>query len=636
MRRVRSLVSATLMAALWIGQAAAAYVEPPALADQVASGALPPVDQRLPETPAVVDLAGDGLEPGRHGGTLRMLMGRVKDTRMMVVYGYARLVGYDRDLDLVPDILDSVDIKEGRVFTLRLRPGHRWSDGHPFTAEDFRYFWQEIATDPDMSPGGPPRFLRVDGELPTFEVIDATTVRYSWTKPNPFFLPALAGARPEYIYRPAHYLKQFHARHADKAVLQRQVEEEGQRNWVALHFRKGHQYKNDNPDLPTLQPWVLTTRPPSNRFVFKRNPYYHRVDQAGNQLPYIDTVSFSVASAKLIPAKAAAGETDLQARALGFDNYPVLKKGEKRHDFDVRLWSTARGAEIALYPNLNVQDPVWRKLNRDARFRRALSLGIDRDEINQTIYFGLAQTGNNTVLPESKLFKPEYATASATFDIRKANALLDQMGLTKRDDRGVRLMENGEPLEIIIETAGENTTETDVLQLVRDSWAKLGIKLHTKPLQREVLRNRIFAGSTVMSVWFGLENAVPTADMSPHELAPTSQQHLQWPKWGQHYETSGRTGESVDMPAAKELLDLDKAWQIATDMKERTRIWTRMLEIHRDQTYTIGVVRGVPQPVVVRKGLRNVPEKAVYNWEPGAHFGIHRPDTFWLDGATKK
>lgn len=636
MRNAFPLVLSAFVAASWVVPAVAAYVEPPSLASKVTAGELPPVDQRLPKVPAVVDLEGNGLEPGSHGGTLRMLMGRVKDTRMMVVYGYARLVDYDRKRNLVPDILESVDVKEGRVFTLRLRPGHRWSDGHPFTSEDFRYFWDEIATDPDMSPGGPPRFLRVDGELPTFEAIDPTTVRYTWTKPNPFFLPSLAGARPEYIYRPAHYLKQFHARHADKAVLARLVEEAGQRNWVALHFRKGHQYKNDNPDLPTLQPWVLVTRPPSNRFVFKRNPYYHRVDQAGLQLPYIDTVSFSVASAKLIPAKAAAGESALQARAPGFDNYPVLKKGEKRHDFEVRLWPTARGAEVALYPNLNVEDPVWRKLVRDVRFRRALSLSVNRDEINQTIYFGLAQPGNNTVLPDSKLFKPEFATAWASYDIREANALLDKIGLTNRDDRGIRLMENGEPLEIIIETAGENTTETDVLQLVRDSWSKLGIKLHTKPLQREVLRNRIFAGSTVMSVWFGLENAVPTVAMSPHELAPTSQQQLQWPKWGQHYETSGRAGEPVDMPAAEELLDLDKAWSLAHDPDEMRRIWMRMLEIHRDQTYTIGIVRAVPQPVVVRKGLHNVPEKAVYNWEPGAHFGIYRPDTFWLDGAAKK
>jgi len=139
-----------------------------------------------------------------------------------------------------------------------------------------------------------------------------------------------------------------------------------------------------------------------------------------------------------------------------------------------------------------------------------------------------------------------------------------------------------------------------------------------------------------MSVWFGLENAVPTVAMSPHELAPTSQQQLQWPKWGQHYETSGRAGEPVDMPAAEELLDLDKAWSLAHDPDEMRRIWMRMLEIHRDQTYTIGIVRAVPQPVVVRKGLHNVPEKAVYNWEPGAHFGIYRPDTFWLDGAAKK
>ena len=173
-----------------------------------------------------------------------------------------------------------------------------------------------------------------------------------------------------------------------------------------------------------------------------------------------------------------------------------------------------------------------------------------------------------------------------------------------------------------------------MLELIHDSWLALGIKLFSKPMQREVFRNRVFAGKTLFAVWGGLENGVPTADMSPQELAPTSQQHLQWPKWGQFFQTKGKAGEAVDMPKPKELLALSKEWMRVPNQEARAAIWHRMLATHADQVYTLGLIAAVPQPVVVNRRLRNVPEKGVYNWEPGAHFGLYRPDTFWFDSAT--
>ena len=625
------VVAATLMVATTAAEPRT-YVEPSYLKPLVDAGALPPVAERLPENPGVADFAAEGLEPGRHGGTLRLLMGRAKDTRMMVVYGYARLMGYDRNYTLAPDILRKVDVEEGRIFTLHLRKGHKWSDGHPFTAEDFRYDWEDIALNKEMSPAGPPRTMMVDGEAPLFQVIDETTVRYAWAKPNPFFLPSLAEASPNYIYKPAHYLKRFHAAYADAAKLGEMVKEQGQRNWVGLQLHMGRQYKNTNPELPTLQPWVLDTKPPADRFIFKRNPYYHRVDANGLQLPYIDRMAMTIASAKLIAAKTGAGESDLQARNIQFGNYTFLKQGEKRNDFTVRLWQSARGGHVALYPNLNASDDVWRRLMRQADFRRALSLAIDRHEINQVIFFGLARESNNTLLPQSKLFRREHQTKWAGFDLAQANRLLDGLGLVKRDDRGVRLLSDGRPLEIIVETAGEDTEQTDVLELIGDSWLKAGIKLYTKPLQREVFRNRVFTGSTLVSVWFGLENGVASADSDPHELAPTSQNQLQWPKWGLHFESAGERGEAPDMEEARTLVRLNRVWRNSTTRAQKEDAWNKMLNIHADQVFSIGLISGVPQPVVVSNRLRNVPEKGIYNWEPGSHFGMYRPDTFWFDG----
>ena len=607
---------------------AAPFVETPMFAEEVAAKKLPRVEERLPETPLVVAFERKGLQPGQHGGTLQMLIGRSRDVRMLVVYGYSRLVGYDRDLKIVPDLLESFDVQEGRVFTFKLRKGHKWSDGAPFTSEDFRYFWEDVANNRELSPAGPPAELLVDGELPKVEILDKTTVRYSWSKPNPDFLSRIAGTSPLFIYRPAHYLRQFHKKYNPK-IAEAEASGKAKRRWAQVHNREDNMYQFDNPNLPTLQPWMNTTKPPADRFVAVRNPYFHRVDAQGQQLPYIDRVVLQVAEGKLIPAKTGAGESDLQARDLQFNNYTFLKKGEERNHYRTLLWRTAKGSQFALLPNLNTNDPVWREVLRDVRFRRALSLAIDRALVNQCLYFGLALEGNNTVLAESPLYRKEYQTRWAQYDRKAAARLLDEMGLKKGLD-GMRKLPDGRPLEIIAETAGETTEQTDVLELIRETWREVGIKLFTKPSQREVLRNRVFSGEAVMAVWGGLDNGIATADMSPDELAPTSQQQLQWPKFGQYFETRGKSGEAPDFPAAIELMKLYEAWRAATTHEERERIWHRMLEIHADQQFVIGVVNGVLQPVVVRTTLRNVPEKGMYSWDPGALFGIYRPDTFWI------
>ncbi len=609
-------------------------LETPSLMQRVQSGGLPPVRQRLPLKPRLMAFGGDQAA-GIHGGQLRLLMGKQKDIRQIVIYGYARLVGYSADLELEADILESYDVFENRVFTLRLRKGHKWSDGHPFTSEDFRYYWEDMASDPELSRGGPDKLLIVDGELPRVEFPDRHTIVYRWSRPNPYFLPALAGARPLYIYKPAHYLRQFHGKYQNGEKLQQMMDEMGKRNWMGVHVNRDRPYKATNPDLPSLQPWVNKTYPPSERFIFKRNPYYHRVDRNGRQLPYIDSIAVNIASSKLVPAKTGANESDLQARYLRMDNYTFLKIAARRNDFDVRLWQTAKGAHMALFPNLNVNDPVYRDLLRDLRFRRALSLAIHRYEINQVVYFRLVQESNNTVLAECPLYKPDYQHAWIGYDLETANRLLDELGLTRRDDRGVRLMSDGRPLEILVQTAGESTEQTDVLELIHDSWLKAGIKLYSVPSTREVFRNRIFSGDAVMSIWSGLANGIPTADNSPGDLAPTSKYQYQWPKWGFYHESGGKSGEAPELPAARELVELNDRWARALTRGERTDIWRRMLEINRDNMFTIGIVNHVPHPVVVNNHLRNVPRKGFYDISPGAYFGIYRPDTFWFTEARR-
>ncbi|NOD97303.1 ABC transporter substrate-binding protein [Ruegeria sp. HKCCD6228] len=631
---IRPLLLAAMLAFSGILPAAADTIPTPQesafWSAEVESGNLPPVQERLPKDPLIVDLAAKGREFGKPGGTLRTMVTRSKDIRQMVVYGYARLVGFNQDYELVPDLLASYENEGNRKFTLKLREGHKWSDGSPFTSEDFRYWWEDVANNELLSPSGPPDFLIVEGKLPTVTFPDETTVIFEWDDPNPNFLQSLAQARPPFIYRPAAFLKQYHEKYADAEELAFQVEDARVKSWAALHNKLDNLYKFDNHELPTLQPWLNASSGKKIRHNFVRNPYYHRIDSKGVQLPYIDVVEMEIVAPGLVAAKTNAGESDLQGRGLAFRDASILKKGEAQGGYKTLLWKTGVASQIAIYPNLNFSDDVWRDVLRDVRVRRALSLAIDRQTINQALYFKLAHPAANSVLPASPFYSEENAAAWAQYDVDQANALLDEAGLDQRDKNGIRLLPDGRPMELVIETAGERQEVENALQIVTDTWREIGVKLVMRPLDRDILRNRVFAGNSMASVWFGWDDGIPQAHTSPAYLAPTDQVFLAWPKWGQHYQTGGEAGEAPDMPEAQRLMELEHEWQIATTDEERAAVWTEMLKIHADQVYAIGILNGAPQPIVVSNRLRNVPEQAMWAWEPGAHFGIHRPDEFFF------
>jgi peptide/nickel transport system substrate-binding protein len=623
-------IGLALTLGLALASSARAGGESPVLGKLVEAGKLPPLAQRLPERPRVLATDPEAV----YGGDLRMLIGTLKDTKLAFVYGYARLVGWDRNFRLVSDIVERYDVEDGgRTFTFRLRKGHRWSDGAPFTSADFAYWWTNVANDDELSPGGPPATLRVDGEMPKMTFPDPLTVRLRWPKPNNLFLIDQASAYPTIIYRPAHYLKQFHKAFNSADALKKLARAEGRRNWAALHNKKDSMYLMDNPDLPTLQPWRPTVGPPAQVFVADRNPYFHRVDERGRQLPYIDRLVMLLVERAVIPVKTSTGEADLQARYLPFDQVPFLRKNEQLAGFRVFLWNTGVPSTVAIYPNLTTNDPVMRKLFHDRRFRQALSLGVNRPEINHALYYGLGLPGQATVL-RSPTGHEEPRMAYARFDLVQANRLLDEMGLTARDGRGFRLRPDGQRLDLIVETSGDETEHTDVLELVKDTWAELGVELLSRPSQLEVFRRRVFSGEAIMSAYNGNAGfGLPTPDMSPDWLAPVSQQQLQWPKWGAYFESKGRDGEAPSLPAARRLVELYERWLVSGDPEEKARVWAEMLDINAEEIFTIGIVGGTLQPIVVKNGLRGVPTKGIYSWEPGSHFGIYNPDTFYWQGG---
>src|SRR6185369_9463509 len=212
-----------------------AMQETPMFAEQVKSGALPPVDKRIPLHPSVVSQFSGSDGPGKSGGQINILIASARDTRLMTLYANARLMVYDDKFQLHPDILESYEIKDSREVTFKLRPGHKWSDGHPFTTEDFRYFWEDIANNKDLSPSGPSVELLVDGQPPRVEIIDERTIRYSWDKPNPHFIESQARAAPLFLFRPAHYLRKLHGKYTPEEDILKLYKGS---NWVNIYRRQ--------------------------------------------------------------------------------------------------------------------------------------------------------------------------------------------------------------------------------------------------------------------------------------------------------------------------------------------------------------------------------------------------------------
>ena len=177
----------------------------------------------------------------------------------------------------------------------------------------------------------------------------------------------------------------------------------------------------------------------------------------------------------------------------------------------------------------------------------------------------------------------------------------------------------------------------DGLTLIGEFWREIGVRLFVKPQDRTVLRNRSYAGLTVMVAAPGLDNAIPTAIMPPTELAPMRQDNYAWPKWGQYVETKGKNGEAVDIPEAKRLLDLYTTWMNTGNRTVQQDAWREMLRNHAENQWSIGTISGALQPIVVRNGLQGLPAKALYSWEPTAMIGIYRSDEiFWNKAAGKE
>ncbi len=594
------------------------YNESPMTAALVREGKLPPVEQRLPKNPIVVKPL---EEVGVYVGTLRRAWMGPGDRWGIakICYDANNLMRWASDSKtILPWLVEKYTVsKDGRVFTFKLREGLKWSDGHPMTTDDVIFWYEDVIGNEELTPTFPSGFVQ-DGVRAKFIKVDDYTFRIEFKNPNPMFIYTfptqgwfIDNSKGSFaFYAPKHYLMQFHPKYTPKDKLEALAKQKGFNKWYEL-FQFMIDYIQ-NPDLPTMSPWKILSKSPNEPvFVMERNPYYPVVDTEGNQLPYIDrVVHYLVSDAEMINMKAVAGEIDFQARHMRLPNYTLFMQNKDKGNYRILIWRTGTGADPAIYLNQNVKDPVKRKLFQDARFRQALSLAINREEINKILFFGLGVPMQAAIPPGSAYYDKAWAQAYAQYDPGRAKILLDAIGLKVGKD-GFRIGPDGKPIELIVSfTTYPGNANMSTMELIKSYWEKIGIKTIIKQVDRSLYTTQCNSGDIEIGVW--VMDRMSNVAISAGRLLGTWTDGPWAPLYARWYWTKGQEGEEPTGDI-KKIYDLWDEFNRTVDARKRDTIIRQIIALHRKNIWIIGTVGGIPQLVIVNNKLRNVPDGILWD-----------------------
>ncbi|NLS78008.1 MAG: twin-arginine translocation signal domain-containing protein [Chloroflexi bacterium] len=603
------------------------YKEAPTLAGLVQQGKLPPVDERLPEDPLVIPVV---EEIGQYGGTWHRLATTASDVGM---YNnrltYENLVRWAPDgSEMLPNIAASWEISpDGKVFTFKLRKGMKWSDGEPFTAEDLAWLvevvWKNKEQTPNFpaawSPGGTPLVV---------ETPDDYTARFIFGAPYGLMMVKMASFDGvSFNTCPAHYLKQFHISEVDKAKLETAAKAAGFEFWYQLYGNKNNALANK--DKPVIFAWVPDILAPKQPIVLSRNPFYWKVDPEGNQLPYIDRIEFMVVgNAPTINLRAASGEVDMQLRHITLDNYPIFQENKEKGDYRVFLWDQGYSSGSIVGINLTNKEPVSHEIVNDKRFRYALSLSINRQEIIDGVYLGITEPTQNAPLKSSPHYWEEFGKNMIEYDLTKANAYLDEMGLNKRDADGYRLRPDGKRLSFIYEYTPAFGPFGDVAELLAAQWGKVGIEIIIKEVARDLYNQHLTANDIELTMWTGSAEFNPLID--PRWFVPSNDCAMSpWScQYGLWWITAGKEGIEPTGDIRK-VLEIYDEIKVTTDPDMQVKLFRQILELNKENLWVVSVCTEGPQPVIVKNNFRNVPEVALSDWQLQT-IGNTRPEQYFI------
>jgi len=496
--------------------AAGEYNESPMLTELVARGELPPVDERLPIEPAVLwPFAVDNPEIGKYGGTIQVFGPNnapwcelCEETERGSYMTRTNDAG-----DILPDLIAGYTVSaDEKIYTLHMREGMKWSNGDPFIPEDFIFHWKDMSLNEEVSS-----WFNDSEPLDRIEKTGEHTLRFVFKDPYPIFIFNTVSWRGGDWMRftPSTYMKKWHIEHNPDA--NELAKEEGFDSWAEAF--NSHWNVNPSTDLekPMLQPWIFEEFTSTYR-TFTRNPYYYAVDREANQLPYIDRIVSTIVDSEVLQLKIINGEAQIAFMNTTFGNYPLYKENEEAGGYQVNLIPGSTGAEVQYTPNQTHPDPVQREIYLDVRFRRALSSAINRDEINESVFFGIATPRQSTIPSAAVYYKPEWGEEHpyAKYDTRTANRLLDEVGLTDRDADGFRKRKDGQTMQLIIEyNSSVAPTHVTVHELVKEYWEDVGLRVLLKPTDQSLLSERAQAGLVDIQTGGGIEHEFKWWIVSP-------------------------------------------------------------------------------------------------------------------------
>ena len=596
------------------------FKEAPALAELVKAGKFPPVQERIGQDPLVVKPL---RETGRYGGTWRRgFTGPFDTSNGHRVAQNDKLLYYDyTGTKVVPNIARGWEVSpDGKVTTVLLRRGMRWSDGQPFTADDFVFWYQDVYLNKELVPV-PLTVMTINGKPVVIEKLDASTIRF--VSPEPYYaLPVVLasvwgighharfGRDALGGFAPAHYMKQFHPKYTSAEELNKKVAELKFDSWVTMFKNRNDACRN--VDLPVVTPWKTTSPLTTPTWVLERNPYSVWVDADGNQLPYIDRIRMTLGeSLEVINLRAIAGEYDSQARHIDISKLPVFLENQQKGGYRVYLDPSDQGADVGLFCNQTYEkDAEIGKWLSNREFRIALSHGIDRAQINETFVLGLGQTGSGAPGERTLYFPgPEFKALHTGYDVKKANAMLDKLGLTRRDGEGYRLRaDGGGRLRLALTTYLGFLPFTRIAEMLAEHWKKIGIRGEVQEMERGLATARLRANEH--QIYFETQWGADNIYGHTPWIFPADGGIPLGPLYGTWYSSAGARGKTPP-PRMRELMDKYRKSFSVKDA-ERIRLAKDVWKIALDEMWMIPVVSNSPasQGVrVIKTNMGNIPER---------------------------
>jgi peptide/nickel transport system substrate-binding protein len=602
--------------------------EAPMLAAMVEAGELPPLEERLPENPVVVEPV-DGI--GEYGGEWNSALTGVGDWPWLGrTVGYENLTRWSPDWQtVIPNLAESWEYNEDATeLTYHLREGLKWSDGHPFTSADIEFALNDVIGNPEVSPDA----ITDPGHV---TVIDETTFTITWQDPNALFA-AHDLLNYQIVSKPKHYLKQFHIKYNPDA--QQLAEEQGYESWVQLLDIKGGVTDSSlwwqNPDMPTMYAWqVVEPLANSGRMVLERNPYYWKVDPEGNQLPYIDRVVFDIIpDPEVMLTRALNGDFDMHSRHFNtLANRAVLAQNRESggYDFFELIPSEMNTNMIAL--NLTTENATLREIFNNKDFRIALSHAINRQEIIDVVYQGQGEPWQGAPRRESPFYDEQLAKQYTEYDPALANRILDEAGFP-RGPGGARLGPDGNPIVFNLSVAtGFRPDQIDAMEMVVGYWSELGLNVQLQPEDRSLFVERKQNNEHEASVWSG-DSGLTDVLYDPRWYAPLhsgeSAFGIPWAQWYVSEGTDERAQEPP--PVAKRQMELYDQVNATPDEEGQYELMHQILDIAQDQFWAMGIGLSPPSYGIVANDFHNVPNSmfaaSVYN-NPGPT----NPEQYWIE-----